>query len=244
MQVFGGGNIVLKMIKKLSLVPISLLLLSGWSLAFSPFRIGNPANGKIILSPQVPNTIKTSLFAVPKAEKTKNCNINLVLPSSSNVISSKLQPGDLLLIRGNTWIDKVIKRITGSSYTHVAGVVSPDEAVEILPFKRTHYQKLETYTGRVDVFTCNNLTDDQRRKIVEHAINKIGTKYDYKLVIWEASRYLLHWIWPYKPGNDSLCSTLWADAYRNAGVNLCPDIIYPSPGDLGESPIIEKVKNY
>ncbi|WP_425805507.1 hypothetical protein ACHOLT_02245 [Desulfitobacterium sp. Sab5] len=169
---------------------------------------------------------------------------NLVLPSDSNVISSKIQPGDLLLIQGNTWIDKVIKRITGSSYTHVAGVVGPDEAVEILPFKRTNYQKLETYTGRVDVFTCNSLTDDQRRKIVEHAVNKVGAKYDYKLIIWEASRYLFHWVWPYKARDNSLCSTLWADAYRNAGINLCPDIIYPSPGDLGESPIIQKVDNY
>lgn len=203
---------MLKITKKLLLVPISLMLLSG--------------------------------LILPKAEKTKNYNADLVLPIGSNVISSKIRPGDLLLIRGNTWIDKVIKRITGSSYTHVAGVVSPEEAVEILPFKRTHYQKLQTYTGRVDVFTCNSLTNDQRRKIVEHVVNKIGAKYDYKLVIWEASRYLFHWIWPYEAGDNNLCSTLWADAYRNAGVNLCPDITYPSPGDLGESPIMQKVDNY
>lgn len=233
---------MLRIIKKLFVFPISLLLISVWTFAFSPFRIENSDGGKNILISQTPNATDTILFGDPKAEKSANSN--MILHSGSSVISSKIRPGDLLLIRGNTWIDKVVKRITGSSYTHVAGVVGPDEAVEILPFRRTGYQKLETYTGRVDAFTCNNLTDDQRRKIIEHIVNKVGTKYDYKLVIWEASRYLLNWTWPYKAGDNSLCSTLWADAYRKVGVDLRPDIIYPSPGDLGKSPIIQKVESY
>jgi uncharacterized protein YycO len=240
--VFVGGSNMLRIIKKLFVFPLSLLLLLVWTFALSPFRIENSEGSTNILSSQTPKTTETALFGTPKAEKNSNSSSNLVLHNGSSITPSMIRPGDLLLIQGNTWIDKVIKRITGSPYSHVAGVVGPDEAVEIRPFQRTNYQKLENYTGRVDVFTCNSLTDDQRRKIVEHAVQKVGTKYDYMLVIWEASRYLFHWVWPYQAGDNSLCSTIWADAYRKAGIDLCPDIIYPSPGDLGKSPIIQKVE--
>lgn len=160
------------------------------------------------------------------------------------ITSYKIQPGDILLIRGNTWIDKIIRVITGSQYTHVAGVVNSDEAIEILPFNRTQFQKLRSYTGRTDIYTCSDLTAEQRKKIVEHAVERIGTKYDYKLIFWEASRYLFDWTWPYNTDNKSLCSTLWAEAYRKAGVNLCPDIIYPTPGDLGKATLLEKIESY
>ncbi|MCO1600217.1 hypothetical protein [Desulfosporosinus nitroreducens] len=216
---------MLRIIKKTFLFPIGLVLLRVWTLSHCPFRFGYSYEDKSILGP------------IPSSTET-------ILDDGSCVISAKVQPGDILLVRGNTWIDKIIRIITGSPYTHVAGVVNLDEAVDILPFKRTGFQKLRSYTGHADIFTCKDLTDEQRRKIVEHIVNKIGTKYDYKLVLWEASRYLLHWKWAYKAGNNILCSTLWAEAYRKAGVNLCPDILFPSPGDLGNATILQKVESY
>lgn len=154
------------------------------------------------------------------------------------------QPGDILLIRGDTWIDKIIRSITGSTYSHVAGIVDANEVVEILPFKRTGFQKLRSFTGRADIFTCHTLTYEQRRIILNYITQKVGTKYDYKLLLWEASRYLLHWKWSYKARSSLLCSTLWSEAYRQAGVDLCPDILYPSPGDLENSTLLQKIKNY
>ena len=126
----------------------------------------------------------------------------------------------------------------------MAGVVKPDEMVEILPFKKAGYQSILAYTGRTSVFAFDNLTDEQRRIIIDHIVSKVGTKYDYKLVLWEASRYLFNRAWPYKAGNKSLCSTLWVEAYRKAGVDLCPDIIYPSPGDIGSSPALRNIESY
>ena len=134
--------------------------------------------------------------------------------------------------------------ITGSTYTHVAGIINPNKVVEILPFKRTGFQKLRSFTGRADIFTCNALTYEQRRIILNHITQKVGTKYDYKLLLWEAPRYLLHWKWPYKARNSILCSTLWSEAYRKAGVDLCLDILYSSPGDLENSTILQKIKSY
>ena len=158
--------------------------------------------------------------------------------------SEFIRPGDIILVRGSTWIDRAITIITRSAYTHAAGVVMPDEVVDIAPFTKTGCKNLWLFAGQADVYTCDSLTDDQRRKIVEYAVGKVGTRYDYVLVLWQASRYLLNWAWPYSIGKDSLCSTLWADAYRKAGVELCPEIIFPSPGDLANSRLLRKVLSY
>lgn len=157
---------------------------------------------------------------------------------------STILPGDLLLVRGNTWVDGIIRKITRSKYSHVAGVFNQEDAVEILPFNKTGFKKLLLYTGRADIYTCKDLTNEQRRKILKYVLNKVGTKYAYNLILWEASRYLLHWKWRYKSHNNCLCSTLWAEAYRNAGIDLCPNILYPSPRDLEESTLLEKVRSY
>ncbi|GAB6172373.1 hypothetical protein JCM15765_18510 [Paradesulfitobacterium aromaticivorans] len=156
--------------------------------------------------------------------------------------ASEIQPGDILLIRGNTWVDKIIKLVTRSPYSHVVGVVNPNQVVEILPLSTARFKKIQDYTGRADVFTCDRLSVDDRKKIVDYVTAKIGTSYDYNLVIWEASRYLLNWKWPYRSKDSSLCSTLWADAYRKAGVDLCPNIKFPVPGDLAKSQYLHKVR--
>jgi uncharacterized protein YycO len=174
----------------------------------------------------------------------KKTSFTTNIQDNSCIFLSEIRLGDILLVRGNTWIDKIIRKITGSPYSHVAGVVNSQEAVEILPFQKTRFQKLSSYTGRTDIFTCIDLTREQRRKIVEHIANKVGTKYDYKLLLWEVSRYLLNWKFPYQAREKCLCSTLWTEAYRKAGVDLCPDILYPSPGDLGNSSILQKVETY
>lgn len=155
----------------------------------------------------------------------------------------EIQPGDILLIRGTTWVDKAIKLVTRSPYSHVVGVVNSDQVVEILPFSKAKLTNVRDYSGRADVFTCKRLSSDDRKKIVSYATRKIGTSYDYYLLVWEASRFLLHWVWPYENTNSSLCSTLWSEAYRNAGIDLCPEVKFPAPGDLAKSKYLNKVKS-
>lgn len=155
---------------------------------------------------------------------------------------SEIQPGDILLIHGNTWVDEIIKLVTRSPYSHVVGVVNTHQVVEILPLSKVRFRKIQDYIGRADVFTCDRLSVDERRKIVNYVKAKIGTPYDYSLLIWEASRYLFNWVWPYKNKDSSLCSTLWSEAYRKAGIDLCPDVKFPVPGDLAKSRYLHKVR--
>ncbi len=153
----------------------------------------------------------------------------------------EIQPGDILLIRGNTWVDKIIKLVTRSPYSHVVGVINPNQVVEILPLSTTRFKTIQDYTGRADVFTCVRLSNDDRTKIVSYVTGKIGTTYDYHLIIWEASRFLFKWVWPYENKDSSICSTLWSDAYRKVGIDLCPEIKFPVPGDLAKSQCLQKV---
>ncbi|GAB6156569.1 hypothetical protein JCM17380_53220 [Desulfosporosinus burensis] len=159
-----------------------------------------------------------------------------------SVPASGIQPGDILLISGNTLVDKIIKLVTRSPYSHVVGVVNPNQVVEILPLSTARFKKIQDYTGRADVFTCERLSNDDRRKIVDYVTGKIGASYDYYLIIWEASRYLFNWVWPYDNKDSSICSTLWSEAYRKAGIDLCPDVKFPVPGDLAKSRYLHKVK--
>ncbi len=173
----------------------------------------------------------------------KGININDLAGSTEfkNRTGKEIRPGDIILVYGSTWIDQVIKKIIRSDYTHVAGVVKSNEVIDILPFTQAGYKNLRLFAGKADVFTCDTLTDDQRRKIVDYVNRKVGTSYNYWLVVWEGCRYLLNWQWPYKTGKSGLCSTLWADAYREAGVDLCPEAIFPSPRDLADSRLLRKV---
>ena len=166
-------------------------------------------------------------------------------PEQSIIVSapaSEIQPGDILLISGNTLVDKIIKLVTRSPYSHVVGVVNPNQVVEILPLSTVRLKKIQDYTGRADVFTCKRFSNDDRRKIISFVTGKIGSSYDYYLIIWEASRYLFNWVWPYDNKDSSLCSTLWSEAYRKAGIDLCPDVKFPVPGDLAKSRYLHKVE--
>lgn len=166
-------------------------------------------------------------------------------PEQSIIVSapaSEIQPGDILLISGNTLVDKIIKLVTRSPYSHVVGVVNPNQVVEILPLSTARFKKIQDYTGRADVFTCERLSNDDRRKIVDYVTGKIGASYDYYLIIWEASRYLFNWVWPYDNKDSCLCSTLWSEAYRKAGIDLCPNVKFPVPGDLAKSRYLHKVR--
>lgn len=174
-----------------------------------------------------------------------NDDMSVRRPEQSIIVSapaSEIQPGDILLISGNTLVDKIIKLVTRSPYSHVVGVVNPNQVVEILPLSTARFKKIQDYTGRADVFTCERLSNDDRRKIISFVMGKIGASYDYDLIIWEASRYLFNWVWPYDNKDSSLCSTLWSEAYRKAGIDLCPDVKFPVPGDLAKSRYLHKVE--
>ncbi len=155
--------------------------------------------------------------------------------------TSLLKPADLIFIRGNRWLDFPIKLITQSQYTHVAGYVGYGKLIEAQGLRTTGYEELRTYEGVADVYRYSKLTEFQTQQIINFVQNEIGQQYDYMLVGWEALRYLFGVMLPYIKSKRRICSTLWADAFKSAGVNLCPNQRYPTPGDLIKSRFMRKV---
>lgn len=148
---------------------------------------------------------------------------------------------DLILVRGNTIIDKLIEDVSHSEYSHCAGIVKPNELVESQFGRTTGYEPLDAYAGEYDVYTCDTLTDDQRNAIVKFVLNKIGTPYNAALVGWEFVFYAFHINLPMHEGNCYDCSELWRQAYKSVGVDLCPNVEYASPSDLALSSLLRKL---
>jgi hypothetical protein len=153
----------------------------------------------------------------------------------------EIKPADLILVRGEDLIGNTIELITHSPYSHVAGIVKPNELIEAQGFRRTGYQALDFYAGKADVYTCDELTDEQRAQIVANVTRYVDRRYSYLLIGWELLRYTFGvMLMPSKDWQPIICSTLWAEAYRQAGVDLCPGIRFPTPGDIASSKKLRK----
>jgi hypothetical protein len=88
------------------------------------------------------------------------------------------------------------------------------------------------------------LTDNARNTILLYLDKQVGSHYDWILLGLEGIRYIFHFMPFYKePFYSHICSTLVSDAYKKAGINLCPGIIYPSPKDLSQSKLLRKIKS-
>ncbi|GMA52077.1 hypothetical protein GCM10025857_34340 [Alicyclobacillus contaminans] len=149
--------------------------------------------------------------------------------------------GDLLLVRDADFISRAIEDITHSPYSHVAVFTGPNELVEAQGFRRVGYQDPGVYAGKSDLFRCDSLTLEQRFRIAAAAKLHIGQHYDYWLLVIEWVRYALGIVLPWRERHTVICSTLAADAYRVAGVELCPKVRYPAPADVAESQLLRKV---
>lgn len=152
-----------------------------------------------------------------------------------------MKKGDIILVKGTGFVSDIIEDIENSAYSHAAGIIGDNEIIEAEGFQITGYQKLDKYAGHTDVYTCNILTDKQRIKIIEYVENQIGSHYNWILLLLEILRYLFNVSISYKNFNSYICSTLWSDAYKSVGIDLCPRIKYPSPKDLSESKILKKI---
>lgn len=153
-----------------------------------------------------------------------------------------IRPADIILVNGAGLISDTIERITRSPYSHVAGVVNDSQIVEAQSFRKTGYAALSSYQG-ADVYTCDELTDEQRAKIVTNVSRQIGRRYSYVLIAWELIRYTVGvMLVPTFDWEPIICSTLWInEGYRRSGIDPCPGIKYPTPGDIALSPLFRKV---
>jgi Permuted papain-like amidase enzyme, YaeF/YiiX, C92 family len=184
-------------------------------------------------------------------------------------LSAVLRNGDVLLTEGNTRAAALIKRITGSTWSHVSMYVGPLEdgpdprcIVEADIAQGVRSIRLSELEGlNVRVLRPVGLNDAVRSRLAEWVVGRIGGEYDLKHA-WALARSFLRL--PPKTGMPPvpsgiaesatrfICSSLLANAFALVGYPILPihtavaavstaDHRYVIPSDFERAPVFEVV---
>jgi hypothetical protein len=178
------------------------------------------------------------------------------------VVRRALQPGDVLLVEGNTRLSAVIKYLTQSTWSHAAlyvgerpGDVSPDgepnallEAEADIGVSTVPLSKYVRYHTRI----CRpvGLDDEARQKVIGYALKRIGMQYDSQRIV-DLARYLF----PYPPvpvwlrrrmlsigsgdPTRAICSTLIAEAFASIHYPILPERVAINGKTYGIAPYVQ-----
>jgi hypothetical protein len=183
-------------------------------------------------------------------------------------LAGALEPGDVLLVEGNTRISVAIKYLTQSTWSHsalyvgdalggTAGAPAAGEEPKVLieadmragvrGVPLSHFAGLHTRICRPV-----GLAGEDLRKVIDFAVTRIGEAYDMKNVF-DLARYLF----PTPPvparfrrrmialgsgdPTRAICSTLIAEAFGSVRYPILPEYVPPKAGehsDLAQEEIL------
>lgn len=172
-------------------------------------------------------------------------------PTSRAQLLASLEPGDVLLVEGDTRVSVAIKYLTQSTWSHAALYVGTDahdfpdprhcfvEADLVSGVRSVGIEEFEGLPTRI----CRpvGLRAEERRALIAFAVLRLGAQYDLRNVF-DLARYLL----PTPPvpvrfrrrmialgsgdPTRAICSTLIAEAFESIGYPVLPTVEYrPAP---------------
>ena len=179
-----------------------------------------------------------------------------------DVIGKALQPGDVVLIEGNTRLSAIIKFLTQSTWSHAAlyvgerpGDTAPNGEPNVL-------LEAEADTGVVTVplskyihfnmRICRavGLNAESKKTVVDYAVARIGKLYDSRQIV-DLARYLF----PYPPvpvwfrrrmlsigsgdPTKAICSTLIAEAFASIRYPILPESVSVNGKTYGIAPYVQ-----
>ena len=185
-------------------------------------------------------------------------------------LSATLRPGDVLLTQGNTRMAALVRRITGSPWSHVSMYVGPLEdgpdprcIVEADVAAGVRAIPLSELKGlHVRVLRPASLRDADRRRLADWVVGRIGDGYDLALA-WALARRLLRLSStsrlppapsaPAQRATRFICSSLLAQAFVLIGYPILPahlgvraagiaDYRYVTPRDFESAAMFEVVR--
>jgi Permuted papain-like amidase enzyme, YaeF/YiiX, C92 family len=167
-------------------------------------------------------------------------------PSDPGTLRATLEPGDVLLVEGNTHIAGVIKYLTQSTWSHAALYVGPigdrvtadgeplvlveaNIGVGVVAAPLSKYERFHTRICRP-----LGLTEEDRARVCVYAAERIGFDYDVKNIL-DLMRYLLPLPVPQRwrrrlialgSGHPTriICSALIAQAFQSVGYPILPKV--------------------
>ncbi len=167
-------------------------------------------------------------------------------PSDPAALRATLEPGDVLLVEGNTHIAGVIKYLTQSTWSHAALYVGPigdrvaadgeplvlveaNIGVGVMAAPLSKYARFHTRVCRPV-----GLTEDDRARVCAYAAERIGFDYDVKNIL-DLLRYLFPLPVPQRwrrrlialgSGHPTriICSALIAQAFQRVNYPILPKV--------------------
>jgi hypothetical protein len=164
------------------------------------------------------------------------------------VIRNALQPGDIVLVEGNSRLSAIIKYLTQSTWSHAALYVGarpgdtmpngePNVLLEAEADTGVTTIPLSKYFG-FNIRICRpvGLDDEGKKTIVDYALARVGKQYDTKQIV-DLARYLF----PYPPvpvwfrrrmlaigsgdPTKAICSTLIAESFASIRYPILPESV-------------------
>jgi len=180
-----------------------------------------------------------------------------------DILKRALQPGDILLIEGNTRLSAIIKFLTQSTWSHAALYVGerpgdnlpngepnvlleaqPDTGVATVPLSK--YAHFNTRVCR-----AAGLSSEVRQDVIDYALRRLGKQYDSRRIM-DLTRYLF----PYPPvpvwfrrrmlaigsgdPTRAICSTLIAEAFESIRYPILPESVSRDGRTYGIAPFVER----
>jgi hypothetical protein len=156
--------------------------------------------------------------------------------------TSEIKQGDILFVSGNGIIKKLIQWITRSKFYHCAIFIDQNTLVEAQGGEKTSIVPLSKYLNSKDklyIYRDISLSDFERYKIANYALNHLGMDYDYIAILAEIARYELGLsLKYYDEGNKRICSSFVSDCYLSIGKKLTEEKV-PSPQDLVSGKVLK-----
>ena len=173
-----------------------------------------------------------------------------------------LRPGDVILIEGNTRLSAIIKYLTQSTWSHAALYIG--DALGPEPGGGEARVLLEAEAGpgvivvplskyaRFHTRICRpvGLTDEERSRVVDFAVARIGTRYDSRRIV-DLARYMF----PYPPvpiswrrrllaigsgdPTKAICSALIGEAFSSIRYPVLPERATVGGKIYGVGPYVE-----
>jgi len=167
-------------------------------------------------------------------------------------IRREIRDGDILLFRGKSWISRIIRRVTGSPYSHAAIVSWWNDRLMVLEAvgKGIVVSRMSVvvhqYSGKVELWT----TDEKlvRTEVIRVAQRLLGKRYSPYKLIRNLGRLVFRRprqdeVDPDAPPDDFICSEFVSRVWRAGGIDLvsgAPDV-YTKPSDIAKSPYLRKI---
>ena len=179
---------------------------------------------------------------------------------SYSAVRKKLKPGDIWLCCGNGVFSKMIRKATGSAFSHV-GFVMPLESIDrvvvmesvesigvrVVPtsqYVSNYSSSGKKYNGRVFLARHKQFpetaTAAAHRKFTQFAVDQLGFPYDHKEIISIATRIALGCKRKSRRDKAYICSEYAWECYQSIGVEIALNKRgFITPADFAADPNVE-----